>query len=235
MPENLESSEPAVRRGMVALGDSITRGRGGFPSLAVHFQSWAQWVAEALELPLTNLAVDGAVAADVLADQVPRVRGPYDLATLFIGANDARGIDWDPVRYEREVRAILAALTAAADRVVVLTLPEDLGRPTAAPKPAQANAILRGLERVELVELSDFGGRLHMLPDAVHPTSAGMLAIADRALRTLRPEGGWRVDHTYVGRPWDRKSRWRYEAWWWRLWQRDVRRRARERRASLRG
>jgi hypothetical protein len=49
-----------TRRGLVALGDSITRGRGGTPALGVHFQSWAQWLAEALELPLTNLAGDGA-------------------------------------------------------------------------------------------------------------------------------------------------------------------------------
>ncbi len=61
--------------GMVALGDSITRGRGGAPALGVHPQSWAQWVAEALELPFTNLAVDGATSADVVRDQLPATPG----------------------------------------------------------------------------------------------------------------------------------------------------------------
>lgn len=210
-----------TRRGLVALGDSITRGRGGSPALGIHFQSWAQWLAEALELPLTNLAGDGAVAADVLTGQVPRLHGPYDLAALFVGVNDTRGIDWDAARYERETRAIVAALHESAERVVVLTLPEDLGRPTAAPKPAQANASLRALDGVVLVELSDLAGRRHLLPDAVHPTSLGMVEIARRATSALE------VPPPAVGTP---RLNARYAAWWWRLWVRDVVRRARERR-----
>lgn len=210
-----------TRRGLVALGDSITRGRGGSPALGIHFQSWAQWLAEALELPLTNLAGDGAEAADVLAGQVPRLHGPYDLAVLFVGVNDTRGTGWDAARYERETRAIVAALHASAERVVVLTLPEDLGRPTAAPKPAQANAILRALDGVVLVELSDLAGRHHLLPDAVHPTSVGMVEIARRAALALG------VAPPVVEQP---RLNARYTAWWWRLWVRDVVRRARERR-----
>jgi lysophospholipase L1-like esterase len=221
-------------RGLVALGDSITRGRGGSPALGVHFQSWAQWTAEALELPLTNLAADGAVAADVLAGQVPRLRGPYDVATLLIGVNDTRGPDWDPARFERDVGAIVAALREAADRVVVLTLPEDLGRPSAAPKPAQANAILRALDGVELVELADLSGRRNLLPDTVHPTSVGMVTIAARGLTTLSPTVEWTLDRVYGGQVSTRRDL-RYEGWWWRLWVRDVLRRRRERRGSLGG
>jgi lysophospholipase L1-like esterase len=209
----------SARRGLVALGDSITRGRGGSPALGVHFQSWAQWLAEAMELPLTNLATDAAVAADVLAGQVPRLAGPYDLATLCIGANDTRGGAWDLARYEREVGAIVGALRGAADRVAVLTLPEDLGRPAAAPKPAQANAILRGLGGVELVELRDFGGRRDVLPDAVHPTSLGMVALARRAAAALgAPPPAEELPAVDL----------RYRAWWARLWARDAIRRLRE-------
>lgn len=210
-----------TRRGLVALGDSITRGRGGTPALGVHFQSWAQWLAEAMDLPLTNLSVDGAVATDVLARQLPRLEGPYDLATLYVGVNDTRGMDWEPERFAREVAEIVAALRAAAERVVVLTLPEDLGRPTAAPKPAQANAILRALDGVELVELADFGGRAHVLPDAVHPTSVGMLALAARVAAAI---GAPAPDEPLP------EPDLRYGVWWWRLWLRDVLRRARERR-----
>src|SRR5215204_5566138 len=97
-----------VRQGLVALGDSITRGRGGAPVLGVHPQSWALWLAEALELPYTNLAVDGETAPGVAADQVPRLKGLYDVAALYIGANDARGLDFEPREFEGAVDAALA-------------------------------------------------------------------------------------------------------------------------------
>ena len=58
-------------KGLVALGDSITRGRGGAPALGVHPQSWALWLAEALELPYSNFAIDGEVAVGVVARQLP--------------------------------------------------------------------------------------------------------------------------------------------------------------------
>lgn len=212
-----------MSRGLVALGDSITRGRGGTSALGVHFQSWAQWLAEALELPLTNLARDGAVAADVLRGQVPRLRGPYDLGALYVGVNDARSVGWDAAAYERDVAAILAALREASARVVVLSLPLDLGRPPAGSKPREANAILARLtEPGELVGLGDLAGPRFLLPDAVHPTSAGMVEIARRAAAHL----GAAAPGVEVPEP-----DLRYRAWWWRLWVRDVLRRRRERRA----
>lgn len=214
-----------MSRGLVALGDSITRGRGGTDALGVPFRSWALWLAEALELPYTNLAADGAVAADVLAAQVPRLQGPYDLALLYVGVNDARGVGWDAAAYERDVRAILAALRGAAARVVVLTLPEDLGRPSAAPKPAAANAILHATG-AELVDLRDFGGARHVLPDAVHPTSLGELEIADRVARAV---GAPTLPSTTVDPP---RGELRFAWWWARLWVRDLLRRERERRAA---
>lgn len=219
-----------TRRGLVALGDSITRGRGGSPTLGVHPQSWAQWLAEALELPFTNLAADSEVAAGVLGDQVPRLAGPYDIGALYVGANDVRGMAWDAGAYERNVTAIVTALTAAAGRVVLLTLPEDLGRPSCAPKPGQANAALRRVAArtgATLADLSGFGGRRLVLPDVVHPTSAGQVAIADVAARAL---GAPRLPSS-LARPLGTPGHIaRYEAWWARLWLRDLLRRRRERR-----
>ena len=174
-------------RGLVALGDSITNGHGE-PALGVHPQSWAQWLAEALELPFTKLAVDGAQAADVLRDQVPRLRGPYDLACVYAGVNDVRSLDFDAAVYERDLRAIAAAAGAAADRLALCTLPTDLGRPRAAPKPAAASAIVRrvaGDLGATVVALDDLAGSPWLLPDAVHPTALGQLEIADRAARAL--------------------------------------------------
>lgn len=211
-----------MKRGLVALGDSITRGRGGAPALGVHPQSWAQWVAEALELPFTNLARDGAVAADVLREQVPRLRGPYDLATLHVGANDARGT-LEPDAYARDVQAIVDALREAADRVLVLTVPTDLGRPRAGRDAAVVNEVLRALAGIELCSLDDFRGARVVLPDAVHPTSPGMVEIANRALAALGAEP--RVDGDERR---DAAARLRYLRWYG--WQalRDRGRRWRE-------
>src|ERR671932_691235 len=96
-------------RGLVALGDSITHGHGE-PALGVHAQSWALWLAEALELPFTNLAADGALAADVLREQVPRLRGPYDVGCVYAGVNDVRVPAFDASAFERDLRTIAAAV-----------------------------------------------------------------------------------------------------------------------------
>lgn len=212
-----------VRRGMVALGDSITRGRGGAPALGVHPQSWAQWVAEALALPFTNLAVDGAQAADVVRDQVPRLAGPYDLATLYVGANDARGAGFDAAAFARDAETVVAALRPQALRVLVLTVPLDLGRPRAGADVAAANAALRGLG-ADVCALDDLAGPRWVLPDAVHPTSPGMVEIANRALAALGEDA--RVDGDERRDP---LARTRYALWYARQRLRDGRRRLRER------
>jgi lysophospholipase L1-like esterase len=213
--------------GLVALGDSITNGHGE-PAIGVHPQSWAQWLAEALDMPFLKLATDGATTGDVLAQQMPRLRAAaaphassapaappfpaaagspgapvpdalhapaatrFALACVYAGVNDVRGIDWDPAAYERDLRAIVAAVCEHADCVLVCTLPHDLGRPRAAPKPAQAGAVVRGLAAEAgaiVVDLDDLAGPPLLLPDAVHPTALGQLEIAARAAAALRAAG----------------------------------------------
>jgi lysophospholipase L1-like esterase len=218
-----------VRQGLVALGDSITRGRGGAPTLGVHPQSWALWLAEALELPYSNLALDGEVAVGVVGRQLPRLKGPYDLAALYIGANDARGMDFEPEEYDRAVDTTLAALAERAERTLLLTIPLDLGRPPAGPKVGVANAILRRLASIHgatLCELEDFAGSRFVLPDAVHPTSAGMVEIADRAARAL---GAARLPSELADSRDDVGARMRYAGWYAKQELRDRRRRFVER------
>jgi lysophospholipase L1-like esterase len=177
-----------TNRGLVALGDSITNGHGE-PALGVHPQSWAQWVAEVLGLPFTKLATDGAQTADVLHEQVPRLEGPYDVGCIYAGVNDVRAPGFDLAVYERDLRAIVAAVTHHSERVVLCTIPEDLGRPRAAPKPRHANTIIRAIAAdtsdAVVVALDDLAGAPYLLPDAVHPTARGQLEIADRAARAL--------------------------------------------------
>jgi lysophospholipase L1-like esterase len=218
----------APRRGLVALGDSITNGHGE-PALGVHPQSWAQWVAEVLDLPFTKLAADGALTADVRREQVPRLRGPYDVGCVFAGVNDIRGPSFDPAAYERDLRTIAGALDAACERVALVTVPADLGRPRAAPKPRAANAIVRrvaGEAGAAVVELEDLAGAPWLLPDAVHPTAVGQLEIADRAARVLRAP---RLPSSTVEVHRSRRARARFAARRGVLLAGDLRRRAVER------
>jgi lysophospholipase L1-like esterase len=176
-----------ARLGLVALGDSITVGEGSMP-LGVTPLSWAQWLARALDLPYTSYAVDGAVVADVLREQLPRVRADYDIGALYAGVNDVRDPGFDGAAYERDLDAVAAALAARADRLLILTIPYDLGRPPSAPKPRLAKESIRRVadrHGAIVCDLSDFAGWTLVLPDAVHPTALGQLEIADRAALAL--------------------------------------------------
>ena len=96
---------------MLAFGDSITNG-GGELQWGVALQSWALWMARALELPYSPFAIDGARVGDVLAHQLPAVpaEARYDLGCLYVGVNDVRGLDWDRAAFERGHRTALAFL-----------------------------------------------------------------------------------------------------------------------------
>ena len=157
-------------------------------ALGVTPLSWAQWLARALDLPYTCYAFNGATTAVVLREQLPRVRAEYDIAVLYAGVNDVRDPRFDLAAYERDLGLVAAGLAARAVRLLMLTLPHDLGRPTSAPKPEQANAAVRRVAArhgAKVAGLSDFGGWTLVLPDVVHPTAVGQLEIADRAARAL--------------------------------------------------
>jgi lysophospholipase L1-like esterase len=186
------------RLGVLAFGDSITNG-GGELQWGVALQSWALWTARGLGVPYTGWAVDGATAADVTGDQIPRFlagtaapEARYDVGCLYAGVNDVRGPAWDPAAYERDLGAAAAFLRERCDRVLVCTIPLDLGRPRAGARVADANA---AIERVAVrtgalvADLRDFGARNRVMVDAVHPTAFGQIAIAERALDVLAAGG----------------------------------------------
>jgi lysophospholipase L1-like esterase len=183
------------RRGVLAFGDSITNG-GGELQRGVALQSWALWVARALGLGYSPYAVDGATARNVVAEQIPawqaRAGGLYDVGCLYVGVNDVRGFDWDPGEYARDLAAALRVVREACTRVVVPTIPLDLGRPRAGAKVRDANAVIESEARVVgalVVDLRDFGARNRVMVDHVHPTAFGQVAIAERALRVLEADG----------------------------------------------
>jgi lysophospholipase L1-like esterase len=186
------------RLGVLAFGDSITNG-GGELQWGVALQSWALWTARGLGLPYTGFAADGATAEHVAREQIAAFRerfahpgARFDVGCLYAGVNDVRAPDWDRARYERDVRAALAFLGERCDRVLACTIPLDLGRPRAGAKVEEANVAIERVaaERGALVlDLRDFGARNLVMPDAVHPTAFGQIAIAERALDVLAADG----------------------------------------------
>lgn len=187
MQAGLSEDAAGCRLGVVALGDSITVGEGSM-TLGVTPLAWAQWLARALDLPYTSYAFNGARAADVLREQLPRVRADYDVGALYAGVNDVRGPGWSAAAYERDLDAVAGTLVPRCARLLVLTLPLDLGRPTSAPRPVEANASVRRVAAAHgatVVDLEDFGSWTTVLPDIVHPTPLGQIEIADRAARAL--------------------------------------------------
>lgn len=177
-----------TRPGLVALGDSITDGDVA-PMLGVRGWSWAQWLATALGLPYTGLAAPGARVPDLLTEQVPRLDGPYAIGCLWIGVNDVRGADFDVEAYAAGLARAAGAVAGACERVVMPTIPLDLGRPRAGRlKVLAANDVIaREARRIgaALVGLAGLRGWRLVLPDAVHLTALGELEVADRAARAL--------------------------------------------------
>jgi lysophospholipase L1-like esterase len=180
------------RLGVIAFGDSITNG-GGELQWGVALQSWALWTARGLGLPYTGFAVDGARAGDVVRVQLPAVRDEfrYDLGCLYVGANDVRGLDWDPAAFAADYETALAFLGERCERVLAVLVPEDLGRPRAAGV-ASANEVIAAVAERHgalLLDLRGFGARNLVMTDHVHPTAFGQVWIAERALEVLAGDG----------------------------------------------
>ena len=206
------------RLGVLAFGDSITNG-GGELQWGVALQSWALYVARGLGLPYTPYAVDGAVAADVVGQQIPafesRNADPaarYELGCLYVGVNDVRLLQWSAERFAAAYDVALRFLCGRCDRVLVVLLPLDLGRPRAGARVHEANAAIEQAAATHgalVLDLRQFGGREHLMADHVHPTALGQVAIAEAALDVLRSDGAEvRVRPselvTYVTSPWGR-------------------------------
>jgi hypothetical protein len=155
-------------------------------------------VARGLGLPFTTYAVDGATVEDVAHAQLPAFLartatpdGRYDLGCLYVGVNDVRRPGWDPSAFAADHAFALDALAERCDRLLVVTLPEDLGRPRARGV-ADANAVILAAARRRgalVLDLRAFGARNLVMVDHVHPTAFGQVWIAERALDVLAADG----------------------------------------------
>lgn len=187
-----ESSE---RHGVVAVGDSLLTGFG--PALGgVNAQSWAAWIAWALATCSTTHAVNGAHVQQVVADQLPLLRGHYQVGLACCGANDYSDLDLD--RYGRQLREICRALGEHSDVVAVATLPLRLRVPLQSWRSTEAltrrvNDQIRAVAAacgVLVVDLERaLAGPWSMAPDGQHPSSLGQLEAARIAAVTLDGAG----------------------------------------------
>ncbi|HXB48222.1 MAG TPA: SGNH/GDSL hydrolase family protein [Streptosporangiaceae bacterium] len=114
----------------VALGDSLTAGRGdsGPDGRPV---GWARRLAGLLtdrtgvNCALTNLAVDGATIGRVLADQLPHLGDVgADLVSATVGMNDIRNPQFSPGVFAADVGRLLDALARTGATLLTCTLPD---------------------------------------------------------------------------------------------------------------
>ncbi|HEX8052099.1 MAG TPA: SGNH/GDSL hydrolase family protein [Thermoleophilaceae bacterium] len=131
------AAAPPAGASLVALGDSFSSGEGAPPFEPGHCHrsphAWPLVLAARLDAPGTSRACSGAVVADVVQDQIPRVAPGADVLTLTIGGNDLgfaevlrRCVLADCVRHyaragrdaiDARVRALRARLPALYRRV----------------------------------------------------------------------------------------------------------------------
>ncbi|HTZ94677.1 MAG TPA: SGNH/GDSL hydrolase family protein [Streptosporangiaceae bacterium] len=117
----------------VALGDSLTAGRGDFAPDGRPV-GWARRLATLLtgrtgvNCTLTNLAADGATVGRVLADQLPELQGlSPELVSATVGMNDIRGAEFSPGEFAADVGRLLAGLAQTGATVLTCTLPDVAG------------------------------------------------------------------------------------------------------------
>lgn len=114
----------------VALGDSSTEGLED-PGTGGRHRGWADRLAEHIAraqpepLLYANLAIRGRKTRQVLEEQLPLALAMKpDLASAFVGTNDAIQPRFDPEQVGADLRALWGALRASGATVVSLTLPD---------------------------------------------------------------------------------------------------------------
>lgn len=133
-------------------------------------------MAESMDQPFTKYAKGGATSSYIVSELLPRARGSYAVGLLGMGTNDALQ-GWDADVFRENLEKAAAALTAACDRVAVLTVPTS----TAATTIIRDVADRYGIAVVDAALESP----RELRPDGIHPTAIGYLTLADRAAIAL--------------------------------------------------
>lgn len=188
---------------LAVLGDSLSEGVGD-PLPDRTLRGWARLVAVALGAETTHLALRGATAADMRAEQLaPALAACPDVATALVGVNDVTEPGFDPARFAADLTAVVAPLRELGAAVLVARLHDVEVR---LPLPRRTKAVLRA--RIDALNAAvdtlaattgalvlDLGVRPDLLAgpvwslDRLHPNEAGHRAVARAALDLLAAQG----------------------------------------------
>jgi lysophospholipase L1-like esterase len=178
-----------------ALGDSITVGMGD-PVPGGSWRGWAALLGGTLpQAEVHNLAISGALAADVERVQLPAAAALHpDVASVVVGINDTLRGDFDPGRTGAAIGRTVAGLREAGAQVLTMRLP-DPGQMFGLPG-ALARPLARRMHAVNAVvdEVARRHGTLHLdiardpatyerhywSVDRLHPNERGHRLIACR-------------------------------------------------------
>ena len=187
-----------------ALGDSITLGMGD-PVPGGGWRGWAALLGGTLpQAEVHNLAVSGALAADVERVQLPHAAALRpDLASVVVGINDTLRGDFDPHRTGAAIGRTVAGLREAGAQVLTIRLP-DPGQMFGLPG-ALARPLARRMRAINTVvdEVARRHGTLHLdvardpatyerrywSVDRLHPNERGHRFIACRFHALLATSG----------------------------------------------
>jgi lysophospholipase L1-like esterase len=190
-------------RRYVAIGDSLTEGLGdpveGYPDMP-----WAEAIADAFkqrhpDFAFLNLGTRYLAARQVRETQLqPALDFEPDLATVLAGGNDL-GDPFDPEGIERELGAMVAALTDAGATVCTLSMP-DVVRSGRYPKQmaevlgprlaAHREISARLAERYDTVFFDVFNHPISadasiISDDLLHPNMRGQAILTDLVIHGL--------------------------------------------------
>ncbi|MFE6226203.1 SGNH/GDSL hydrolase family protein [Streptomyces sp. NPDC057854] len=191
----------------VALGDSFSEGVGDRAGGA--WRGWAALLADGLagpgqRLEFVNLAVSGALSADVAAHQAPRAVAlrPH-LASVVVGVNDTLRHGFDIGLFARRLDRVLTALDAAGAVLLTACLPDPgrmLGLPGPLARPLarrrrSVNAVVHALSarhdavHLHLADPAWTADRRLWSADRLHPGERGHRAVAGAFHRLLAERG----------------------------------------------
>ncbi len=183
----------------VALGDSLTAGRGDFGPDGKPV-GWARRLAAILTdrtgvaCTVTNLAVDGATIGWVLEQQLPKLDGDRpDLVSVTVGMNDIRGPEFRPADFSSDLGELLDALGATGATMLTCTLPDIAAVVELPPahvcvarqRIGEASDIIRaqsarhGAVCLDMWAMGDIAGSPELFTaDRLHPNSSGHRRLA---------------------------------------------------------
>jgi lysophospholipase L1-like esterase len=192
------ASGPAVQ--LAVLGDSLAFGTGaGDTSGGFAFRMYREIAATRPGSEITNVAIGGSTAADVLRLQVARLRERrFDVVILCVGGNDVvRGIP--TAAFRRDYRRLVGAISAAAPgaALVAIGVPDVSISPLFAEHAANVRRLAAADDRVARAVVRRAAGRYvdlftltrhignaagFLSQDRFHPSDEGHAQIAAEAL-----------------------------------------------------